>query len=171
MFGIRFATICTCLGLTASAIYGGDLYQASDATPVPEPQGSVEGNSYVNSSQSASTVYGPEVQDGGYGASEGNIFKRTWSRMRARCNGPLRAPFQVYNHNPGDLQIRPICPPYCDPTWGYHEPCWRAFPPVASCPPSGAVVSRSTKSADRSSQSTVTSKPATSPRSIASRAP
>lgn len=44
-----------------------------------------------------------------------------WDRVR-------KAPFDHYAHNPGDLKDRPICPPYCSPTAGYHEPRWRQLP-------------------------------------------
>lgn len=33
---------------------------------------------------------------------------------------------------------RPYCTPACHPTWGYHETCWRQFPPTKPCTDWGA---------------------------------
>lgn len=46
-----------------------------------------------------------------------------------------KAPFDHYSHNPGDLRDRPICPPHCSPTAGYHEPQWRQLPSMLDAVP------------------------------------
>ncbi|MGC1275004.1 MAG: hypothetical protein WBC44_14965 [Planctomycetaceae bacterium] len=46
-----------------------------------------------------------------------------------------KAPFDHYAHNPGDLQDRPYCPPYCSPTAGYYEPQWRQLPSMLDAVP------------------------------------
>lgn len=66
--------------------------------------------------------------------ASGSWFQWPWTKKQTSYMKWRKAPHQKYNHHPTDLGDRPSVPPYCAPTWGYHETCWRQFPTVPRCP-------------------------------------
>ncbi|WP_166832009.1 hypothetical protein [Thalassoroseus pseudoceratinae] len=40
-----------------------------------------------------------------------------------------------YSHHQDNALQHPKCPPHYEPYWGYHQDCWRKFPPGSYCCP------------------------------------
>jgi len=60
-----------------------------------------------------------------------------WSRFRRGFNEKCRktTTWWFRQHQRHKQLQHPECPPFCRPNWGYHEPCWRQFPPLCNpCP-------------------------------------
>ncbi len=143
MSALRITTICLCIGLTGNVIFGQNPNSKLSPTPaVPSTDGFEEtpnrtGTSSLEPEYSGAQAASPEYASEPYSyedPEEGNVFRRTWAGWQTKYMKSRRVPFQKYNHHPSDLQNRPIEPPFCSPTWGYYETCWRPFPAVPRCP-------------------------------------
>ena len=62
---------------------------------------------------------------------QGSGVSSFWSRHMRKWNRHWRRHWQR------DKGLEhPECPPFCDPNFGYHQTCWRKFPPIIRpCPP------------------------------------
>ena len=183
---IRIATICMGLGLIGNVSFGEEPIPKSATSPVLPPAEAFEESPAQGGSNLTTPAYPAMESDPLEYASEPSyydnpasdpvsdpaqegFFRRTWSSWKACCVRKQKAPHQAYNHHQSDLKPRPVVPPFCSPTWGYHEPCWRTFPDVPRCPPSAVLTGRR-ESTDPGSL-TMPAKFPTSPRHVALQQP
>lgn len=144
----RIVTVCIGVGFSATLAVG----QEPAGIPVPAPVFSPDGAPLTNSAVPPPLTWSPRpVYDGAYcdddSAGE-DVISPAWARWYSKWCGKRKAPFQKYNHHAGDLRARPVMSPLCSPTWGYHETCWREFPPVPLCPPQCPPYTASTATAE-----------------------
>lgn len=68
------------------------------------------------------------------GCAQEGLFSRFINHCKEKCgyhrtDKPLSAgKFSKNKHT-----CLTVCPPYCSPTFGFHETCWNKFPPTAPC--------------------------------------
>lgn len=70
--------------------------------------------------------------NGGY-EREG-VFSRFINGCKEKCGyGQSDKPVSAGKFSKNKKTCLTVCPPYCSPTFGFHETCWNKFPPTAPC--------------------------------------
>lgn len=106
--------------------------------------GSIAGLVLVAGPICAQETYAPACVDGSCqglqsvpysGAYEREgVFSRFINGCKERCGyGRSDKPLSAGKFSKNKHTCLTVCPPYCSPTFGYHETCWNKFPPTAPC--------------------------------------